>query len=160
MALSSRLEQLLQGLLQKLCICHPNVTVKLEGFTCDSNMGTSAMLKAVVTYSDEQGNTTASTVVGLFDAWIKTLDNFSVMVDGIKYSLCMLNKDSPCSCQLFGNDCSESTDVEPTMMNVTQPVLDSSSDSKRTREFSFLFIGGMLLGTIISCVACAALIVV
>ena len=158
MALSSRLEQLPQGLLQRLCTCHPNVTVQLEGFTCDSNMGTSAMLKAVVTYSDEQGNTTASTVVGLFDAWIKTLENSSVMVDGIKYTLCMLNKDSPCSCQLFNNDCS--TDVEPTMMNVTQPVLDSSSDSKRTREFSFLFIGGMLSGTIISCVACATLIVV
>ena len=150
---TSRLLMRLEGLLQRLCTCHPRLDAHVENFRCDLSAGILVVLEAVITYSDDEGNITASTVFDLFTAWIEALDNSSVVVDGINHTLCLLTgQDSPCSSQLSENSFSTATaEIQPTL-STTLPASDLISNSEHARfgEFSGLFIGGMLLGIFIS----------
>ena len=143
----------LEGLLQRLCMCHLRLNAHVEKFRCNPTTGTLVVLEAIITYSDEEGNITASSVLDLFTAWVEALDNSSVVIDGINHTLCLLTgQDSPCSSQLLENDRGYSitkANIQPTI-STTRPASNSDNHGERAGEFSGLFIGGVLLGLFIS----------
>ena len=96
------------------------------------------MFKGTVTYSDIDGNITATTVVDVLQEWILTTDGASITIDG---NALELSKSCPTRTNRLINSTCEAFPVDSHLSEQTIGYISSS------------FIGGVITGLLISVLA-------
>ena len=95
------------------------------------------MLKGTVTYSDEDGNITATTIVDFLQEWILTAEDASIKIGG---NVLELSKLCPTKSNRFINNTCDAFPVE-------------SQSSKQSIEYNIIggsFFGGVIIGVLLS----------
>ncbi len=96
------------------------------------------MLKGTLTYSDQDGNVTAATIVNTLQEWILTSDGASITIDD-PGSILKQNKFCP-------------TGIHTLINNIACQAfpVDSHSSKQTIGYISVSFIGGVIIGLLIS----------
>ena len=97
------------------------------------------MLKGTVTYSDEDGNITATTIVDFLQEWILTAEDASIKIGG---NVLELSKRCPTRSNRFINNTCDAF-----------PMVQESQSSKSSIEYNIVggtFFGGVIIGVLLS----------
>ena len=133
----------IKDLFQRLCLCPESPTVDITAFQC-SPSGIFLSVEGILTYSDEEGKITASTIIDLLMLHTISSRPPVLIVDGVQYTLRFSSNTCPylVSSSNFHEVCMESLETCPR---------DLVKNSMGVLVLCGLFVGGFVAGVILTC---------
>ena len=125
---------------QRLCLCSEPPTVEIIAFQCNPS-GNFLSVEGILTYSDEEGRITASTIIDLLMLHTISPKPPVLIVDGVQYSFWFSSNTCPFLISSFHEVCMESY----------------SPEKNGALVLCGVFLGGCVAGVIL---ACAAVIII